>query len=68
MFHTHVTGLCSKCFINELCCIHVFYIASVLCFRGIYVHRVMGARPRRGGRGAVSRGPADGVHDAPEVL
>ena len=67
MFQTHVASVCSKYFI---CFRHMLH-SSVSCCKCFvfqrYVQRVMGAWPGRWGKGVVSRGLADGAHDAPGV-
>ena len=47
----------------DVCCIQVFYVASVSCFRGMF-RESLGHCPNAMGRGAVSRGPADGGRGA----
>jgi hypothetical protein len=75
----HVVSVLSRCYICfthmlqmyvlnvssalDLCCIQVFHIGA-LCFRGIF-RELWRHDPGAGGRGAASRGPADGVHSVP---
>jgi hypothetical protein len=54
-------------FASDLYCIQMFHIASVSCFRCIFSES-WGHCLSAVGRGAVSRGLADGAHSAPRVL
>ena len=66
MLQVHVPNVS---FASDLCCIQVFHVASVSCFRGIwYVQRVVGARPGRWGKGHDVPGLADGAGAPPGVL
>jgi hypothetical protein len=69
MFHTHVASVCSKCCIRFRRLLHssIFHVCKCFVFQR-YVQRIMGARPERRGKGTASRGPGDGVRDAPRVL
>jgi hypothetical protein len=51
---------------SDLCCIPVFHVGAS-CFRGIF-RELWRHGPGAGGRGAASRGPADGAHSVPRVL
>jgi hypothetical protein len=69
MFHTHmlqvyVPNVSSA---SDLCCIQVFNVACVSCFRGLFRESwgttcALGEGPWQAG------GTADGVRDAPRVL
>jgi hypothetical protein len=64
MFHTYVASVFSKVSSAlDLCCIQVFHVTTVSCFRGMFIES-WGHDPGTGGRGTVSRGPADRAHNA----
>ena len=52
---------------SDVCCIQVFHVASVSCFRGMF-RQSLGHGPGAGGWGAVSQRLVDGAHGAPGVL
>jgi hypothetical protein len=65
MFHTHVASVCPNVLsVSDVCCIQVFNVASVACFRCMF-RELLGHGPGAVGRGAVSRGPTDGARSAP---
>ena len=47
----------------DVCCIQVFHVASILCFRGIFIESWRHG-PDAARRYTASRGPVDGAHDA----
>ena len=46
-------------FASDVCCIQVFHVASVSCFRGMFIESC-GHAPDAGRRGAASQGPVNG--------
>jgi len=57
MLQVYVTNVS---FASKVCCIQVFHVASVSCFRGMF-RESWGHGPGAGGRGAASRGSTDGA-------
>jgi hypothetical protein len=55
MFHTHVAGLYSKCFINDLCCIQVFLYCKCFVFQRYICSESHGGMVLARGRSAASR-------------
>ena len=63
MLQVYVSNVSSA---SDVCCIQVFHVASVSCFRGMF-RESWGHGPGTGGRGVASRGvlvliPAHGSH------